>query len=271
MDAHSFLGLEPSHNPNRWTLPVTAKVSVRHGFLFGGCGLAAAIAAMEAVTERPVVWATAQYLSFARPPSIVDIDVVVPVSGRHTTQARAIGHVADREIFTVNAALGRRDFEHSGAWATMPAVPAPEDCPPMPTFPVGGVAVESIHSRINSRWALGRFGPAQNGAPSTDGRCAIWAPSPEDLDVSAALLAVLADWMPSGIGHALGVWGGGNSLDNTIRIVRLVPTEWILCEIHVDAVYGGFGHGSVRLWAQDGTLMATASQSVIARLHGEIK
>ena len=109
-------------------------------------------------------------------------------------------------------------------------------------MPSWGDGVESIHSRIDARWASGRFGTAQNGDPSSDGRSAIWTRSPEGLEVSAALLAVLADWMPSGIGHALGVWAGGNSLDNTIRIICLVPTEWVLCEIHVDGVFGGFGH-----------------------------
>ena len=36
----------------------------------------------------------------------MDLDVHVSVSGRYTTQARVIGHVGDREIITVNAALG---------------------------------------------------------------------------------------------------------------------------------------------------------------------
>ena len=70
-----------------------------------------------------------------------------------------------------------------------------------------------------------------------------------------------------GLASALGVNAGGNSLDNTIRIVRLVPTEWVLCDISIHAVHGGFGHGAMRLFAQDGTLMATASQSVIVRVH----
>jgi hypothetical protein len=33
----------------------------------------------------------------------------------------------------------------------------------------------------------------------------------------------------------------------------------------VHAVRDGFGHGLVHLWAQDGTLLATASQSTIVR------
>src|SRR5213079_561970 len=87
MDTREWLGLEPTHNPNRWYLPVVPGISTGGGFLFGGCGLGAAISALEGTTGRPVVWATAQYLSFARPGSILDIDVTIAVEGRQTTQA----------------------------------------------------------------------------------------------------------------------------------------------------------------------------------------
>jgi acyl-CoA thioesterase len=71
--------------------------------------------------------------------------------------------------------------------------------------------------------------------------------------------------VPFGIGQALGERAGGNSLDNTLRVGRLVPTEWVLLDIRVHAVRNGFGHGDVHLWADDGTLLATASQSTIVR------
>ena len=79
-------------------------------------------------------------------------------------------------------------------------------------------------------------------------------------------LAVLGDYVPMGVGQALGILGGGNSLDNTLRVVRLVPTEWVLLDIRVHAVEPGFGHGLVHMFAEDGTLLATASQSCIVRL-----
>ena len=79
--------------------------------------------------------------------------------------------------------------------------------------------------------------------------------------VDATALAILGDFVPFGVGQALGLRGGGNSLDNTLRVVRLVPTDWVLLDIRVHAVDDGFGHGLVHLWAEDGTLLATASQS----------
>ncbi len=96
----------------------------------------------------------------------------------------------------------------------------------------------------------------------------VWARVP-GLEISAATLGVLGDWVPFGIGQALGVHAGGNSLDNALRVVRLVPTDWVLLDIRVSAVASGFGHGLVHLWAEDGTLLATASQSAIVRIWHE--
>src|SRR5688572_17076952 len=100
-----FLGLEPTDDPTRWRLPVVPALATGGGFLFGGAGLGAGVAALEGTTGRPLAWATAQYLSFARPPDVVDIAVTVAQAGNHTTQARAIATVGDTEIFTVNGAL----------------------------------------------------------------------------------------------------------------------------------------------------------------------
>ncbi len=83
--------------------------------------------------------------------------------------------------------------------------------------------------------------------------------------MSAAALAILGDYVPLGIRQALGVGAGGTSLDNTLRVARLVPTEWVLSDIHIHAVANGFGHGRVHLWSQDGTLLGIASQSAIIR------
>ena len=261
MDARSWLGLEPTHNPHRWVLPVTPGICTGGNFLFGGCGLGAAISALEGTTGRPVVWATAQYLSFANPPSMLDIDVTIAVSGHQVTQARAIGHVADREVFTVNAALGDRPIEAAGQWERMPQVRGPEESPERG---YRRASDNSIMQRLEVRLADGRDWSELDGTPG-DGSCALWARMPELLDASAASLAILGDYVPFGVGQSLGLLAGGNSLDNTLRVCRVVPTEWVLLDVRVHAVQSGFGHGLVHLWAEDGTLMATASQSCIVR------
>jgi acyl-CoA thioesterase len=85
--------------------------------------------------------------------------------------------------------------------------------------------------------------------------------------MSAASLAIIGDYVPFGISQALGRRTGSNSLDNTLRVAHRVPTEWVLADIRVHAVADGFGHGLVHLWAEDGTLLGTASQSAQVRLR----
>ncbi|MDO8362372.1 MAG: thioesterase family protein [Actinomycetota bacterium] len=266
MDSRSFLGLRQSHNPYRWSMEVTRQLSTHGGFLFGGCGLGAAISAMEGTTGRDVVWATAQYLSYAKPGEVLDIDVTVAVEGHQTSQARAVCHVGNREILTVNAALGLRPLQRSGQWETMPTVPSPADCPVRAHL---HTVEGTISARLEERIVKGRGFDELPGPPG-EGQTLMWVRIPDVIEgVDAATLAVLGDFVPAGVSQALGVRGGGNSLDNTLRVVHLVPTEWVLLDIRVHAVERGFGHGLVHMFAEDGTLLATASQSCIVRYWKE--
>ena len=262
MDSRAFLDLRPSHNPYRWSLPVTPGLSTWGGFLFGGCGLGAAISALEQTSGRNCVWATGQYLSYAKPGEVMDIDITMAVEGHQISQARAVCHVGNREILTVNAALGHREIEHSGQWETMPDVPPPSQCQARDyRLPADG----TINERLEQRMVKGRDFESLDGTHG-DGQVLLWARIPDVIDgVDATTLAILGDFVPMGVGQALGVRGGGNSLDNTLRVARLVPTEWVLLDIRVHAVGRGFGHGLVHMFAEDGTLMATASQSCIVR------
>jgi acyl-CoA thioesterase len=264
MDSRTFLGLEETHNRFRWKLPVTPGISTSGGFMFGGSGLGAAISAMEGTSGRQCVWATAQYLSYTKPGDVVDVDVTIAVEGHQITQARAVCHVADREILTVNAALGERPMEQSGQWEQMPAdIPGPLDCPPRSHH---SDWTGTINERLDVRTVKGRPWEDLDGEQS-DGQNILWARIPDVITgIDATTLAILGDFVPGGIGQALGVRGGGNSLDNTLRVGRMVPTEWVLMDIRVHAVERGFGHGLVHMFAEDGTLLATASQSVIVRM-----
>jgi acyl-CoA thioesterase len=260
VDALAFFGLQRTRERCRWRMPVIPELCSGLGALFGGCGLGAAIEVLEQETDRPLVWATAQYLSFARPPSILQLDVTEVVRGHQISQARVVGHVEGEEIFTVNAALGRREIPFEGSWAVEPVAPPPEASP---VRVVQERHLGTIMDRIDMRLANARnmddF-PAEPG----DGRSALWVRLP-GLDVSAAALAIVGDYVPFGIGQALGQRAGGQSLDNTLRVVHRVPTEWILADVRVHGVADGFGHGLVHLWAGDGTLLGTASQSTIVR------
>lgn len=260
-----FLGLEATCDPRRWRLPVTMGVCSGLHALFGGVGLGAAVAALEATTGRRCVWAVSQYLSFARPPAVVDLALIEAKVGGSVTQARVVGAVDGEEIFTVNAALGERPEKHSGEWATPPAVPPPQQCPPRILF---GRHDGTIVDRLDARLADARHYEDLDGTPAPEGRSSLWVRIPElgtGLGDSAAALAIVGDYVPFGVSQALGRPVGSTSLDNTLRVVRRRPSEWVLADIRVQAASHGFAHGALLLWTEDMTLLGQASQTVVVR------
>jgi acyl-CoA thioesterase len=263
-----FFDLRATHNSHRWFLPVTDDVVVgtkAQPFLFGGVGMAAAIRAMERTCGRSAIWATAQYLSFARLGQVVDLDVWTPAVGHHVSQARVIGHVQDHEILTVNASLGERPGEIEGQWVEAPQVAPPEDCETVVDSPN---EVLGVRVRLEVRRAEGRYRSRQIEGRGA-GRLVLWLRPRDGHPIDTAILAIAADYVPMAISDAIGVPAGATSLDNTIRFARVVPTDWLLAEIQIADVHKGIVHGAMRLFARDGTLMALAGQSMILRLPSD--
>jgi len=260
VDMREFLGMQRVSD-DTWRLHVTDRLITPGQFLFGGCGLAAGVVALEEASGRPTIYAAAHYLSFAPLHSVLDVVVDLAVEGRRVTQARATASVDGREVLTVNEALGTGELTSPTPWLTMPDVPAPEDCRTrqMPSRFDG-----SIFNYVETRIALGRTFEELDG---TEGSpiSALWIRVPNHLEPSAATLAIFGDFVTGGASQPLGRNTMGRSLDNTIRVAVLVPTEWVLVEIHMHALSGGFSQGTGYLWSRDGTLLGTASQSMSSK------
>ena len=265
MDARQFLGMEPVGDNLHWQMEVKPQLTTPGNFLFGGCGLGAALVALEGASGRPTVWATGQYLSNASTHAILEWEVNLAVEGGHVTQGRAVGRVDDREILTVNAALGRDELEVSGIWAEPPKVPSPEECPPRY---LPAIFRNTIMDKVEVRTAKGRMFDEMNGEPGSPDS-ALWARVPGHLSPSAATLAIFGDYVSGAISQPIGRRAMGRSLDNTLRVVQLRDTEWVLCDIRMHALIGGYGQGIAFLWSQEGELLATASQSIAVRLWPE--
>jgi acyl-CoA thioesterase II len=248
-------------SPTAWAMPITRSLISGTGALFGGAGLGASIEIAEQVTGRPCVWATAQYLSYAMPGADLELDVLEVVRGNQISQVRVIAHVGEREILTVIGAFGRREQPVAGQWAVRPDVPDVDDCPPRVLMEHH---VGTISDRLDMRLANARAQEDFPGEPG-DGTSALWVRVDGISTIAASGLAIIGDFVPFGMSQALGERAGGNSLDNTLRVAQLVETDWVLADIRVHAVEHGFGHGLVHLWARDGTLLGTASQSTIVR------
>jgi acyl-CoA thioesterase len=261
-----LIGLQPTADPLRWSLPITKVMTTARGALYGGAGLAAVIAALEVSTGRALVWATAQYLSFVRMPAVLDVRLQTPVVGARTTQARGTVFHGDDEILTVLATLGHRDEEAHWTYAEPPDVPAPAETRRQSVAEADGTIHDLLDMRIvrgvSRRQLLRGKPPVETG-----GRAAYWVRLPGERHVpDAAELALVGDLVPSAFPSATGQPISGSSLDNTIRVGELVATEWILADVHVHAVVDGYGHGIAHLWSEDGTLLGTASQSAFVRL-----
>ena len=262
MDALTFLGMTQEGDELHWRMEVTPQLTTPGNFLFGGCGLGAALVALEAASGRPTVWATGQYLSYALTGSDLKWEVTLAAVGGHVTQGRAVGRVDGREILTVNAALGKDDLDVGGVWEKPPVVPPPDECPPrfLPEF-----FRNTIMDSVEVKTARGRSFEEMDGTPGSPDS-ALWARVPGHLTPSAATLAIFGDYVSGAVSQPLGRRAMGRSLDNTLRMVQLKPTEWVLCDIRIHALVGGYGQGTAFLWSQDGELLATASQSIAVRL-----
>jgi acyl-CoA thioesterase len=126
----------------------------------------------------------------------------------------------------------------------------------------------SIFDRVELRLAKGRSFEEISAGPGEDGDAAsaLWARVPGHLEPSAATLAIFGDYVTGGLSQPIGRHVMSRSLDNTLRVVSLEPTEWVLCDIRIQALAGGYGQGVAYLWSQGGSLLATASQSMSVRL-----
>ena len=264
MDARTFLGMEPVGDDLHWRMRVVPQLTTPGNFLFGGCALGAALVALEAASGRPTVWATGHYLSYALTDAELVWEVTLAAVGGHVTQGRAVGSVEGREILTVNAALGKDELAVGGVWVVPPSVPPPDQCPPrfLPEM-----FRNTIMDSVEVRSAKGRTFEELDGSPGSPDS-ALWA----RVRVISPLRRHPGHLRRLRLGRRLQPLGRhamGRSLDNTLRMVQVKPTEWVLCDIRIHAVVGGYGQGIAYLWSEDGDLLATASQSIGVRLWPE--
>ena len=268
MASLDLFALDPTNDPFRFVWQPSSNLLTPAYTLQGGAGLGAATAAMTAVTGRTVIWATAQYLSFASGLDPIDIEVNVEVVGHNTTQARCIISRHGQEILTTHAALGARPLGFDAVWCNPPAVAPPHACPPYRFFERGKDHLGEI---VELRLAHGKQLAQLNGERG-DGSFALWVRvGSGSRRMTVPELAFIGDLMPLGYADALGEPFAGNSLDNTIRVGHLVETEWVLLAVQVQQVVNGFGYGRAELWAQDGALLGEVSQNSVMRIHRHIR
>lgn len=248
-----FCSLAAEGAPGRFSIEVERHFCVGPGerqSLMGGVGLAAAIHAMEAATQRPVVWATAQYLSYAALDERLLLDVDVLVSGRSTSQVHVRAHVGERQVLSVAGALGSRPDGPTVQFVAAPDVPRPQAC------------AQQAWRQSGFDNLVDRFEKRHVPTDPDRGHACHWVRCRDEVLLDAGLLAIVADFFAGG----LETTAGAMSLDNTLRVHPLPearPAGWLLCDTRFAGIGGGSFHGEMQMFDEDGALLATASQSAM--------
>lgn len=262
-----FLGLTGAETgPGRYRFTVTEVLSRPDGFLYGGTAIAVSVAAAELVSERNTVWMTTQFVSSVAKGSNVSVHAEVLAEGKRTNQVRvtATSDNGDIVFASLGATGSARPDALNGVFERPPQVPGPlrdgdggspfrsmrkaaglgDDAPPMPLAGFMLASEMQMASEFEDESGLCVWARRRDGAP-----------------ITPAIAAFLADLVPMGVSHGLGVMAAATSLDNTIRIGTFTDPEWVLLQIEPHFVSNSYGHGAAHVWDPDGNLLATASQS----------
>ena len=198
--ADGWLGLEAS-GPGGWAFELTPPLGRFDGKLYGGTGLAAVTAAMEAETGRATLWASVQFVASADVGERIECHVEVLAQGRRTSQLRVTAHAGDRLVL---AALGATGTPRTGGLevqiGAMPEVAPPDASPPWaPKMPFA-------ITEENQGWlALVEMrevrGPGEG--------MALWGRIRDEPQTRAAM-GFLADLVPSAVVRARGAGRGWN-------------------------------------------------------------
>jgi acyl-CoA thioesterase-2 len=263
-----LLDLQPTDDPLQFRLHARKELCTPFGFLYGGSGIAASIEAAERASGRPLQWITTQFIGTPLPDDIVDLRVELPAHGNATTQAQVFGSVTNdngdtRPVFTSLAAHTSRPSGDGVGFLQMPDVPAPHECTSM-SEPFAASVAGSFFDHLDRRIAAGQLGLDAIDNPQR-GSLGLWCRIPNHEIGSAATQGFVADIIPLAVCAALGVAPGGTSLDNTVRIVDPIPSEWVLLDITAEGFHRSIGHGSLRIWSQDGRLLGVGQQTCIIR------
>ena len=253
----ALLGLEvDGDDPTRMRFVLERHLLRRDGALFGGAALAATLAAFETVAERPALWATVQFVASASMGEVLELDVDAVARGRAVHQLQLRATVGDRLVFSALGAAGVPRLDGiAAAGRTMPVVGPPESAVRL------GVTRAETDTETIGHYLVSEFREVVLPEPASPGHVTMWARMTGQERTTAASLGFLADMVPIAVCRAAGIEGAGTSLDNSLRVGRLVDTEWVLVELEAHVAEGGYGYGVSHLWAPDGTLMATGSQT----------
>jgi acyl-CoA thioesterase II len=245
-----------------WSVRIEPFNSNFGGSIYGGAALGAAVEMLESVSGSRVRWATARFLRAPGVGSELVLSQVADFVGRRSSHLTVTATHGDQVAFEVTAVVGSGDPVGgiSGQWAAMPPVPPPADCPAVPDRPEHAGNAAGQADRRPARYGNGGRAP---------GRSTVWTRLKGGGTSTPAGLAWIADSIAAGLSRSVGPLALATSLDNTIRYAAAAApqSEWVLVDVHAHASADGYAYGDVHLFSESGTLLATGSQTCIARVR----
>ena len=236
---------------NRFSFTITTQTAIGPSdrqFLFGGVAMGLAIEAAEKVSEKPLLWATMQFLAPGMLGEDVEISVATLGGGRSISQLNTITRSGSRELQRMSAALGGREGVPDRVYLEMPDVPAPLFCDLKTDLEFGGI--DTVATKFERRLA---YEDSKHGVGCS------WIRPKFDTPMSSSLLGIISDFFVAS--HRDSIYG--TSLDNTLRVHSLEPTEWILSVTQMSSISRGAILGNQHHFAQNGTLLASSSQTAM--------
>lgn len=244
-----FWRVVPGHREGEYILPVMPPATVGPEgapHVMGGVALAAAVDAMELASEQPILWANIQFLSPTQHAEELTIRCEQCGGGQSIGQWMTDISVIGRPTHRISAALGAREPSEREIFATMPDLPAPDECDVQQGPRWGGPG--TLYDQIELRVA--KTEPDQ-------GYTAIWTRSTGDFHNDAGWLAIVSDLFLGSHPKS----AGGSSLDATYRFVQSSEPGWVLSVTQIAGFDRGVVHGSAQHFSENGDLLAISSQT----------
>lgn len=243
----------------QFDFPVTlAWCSETH--LFGGASFGALVEAFERASGKPLLNASIQFLERGKIDTTLRLSTRMLAEGKSVAQMQGEARAGDSLIVSAMAtmgAIGANEGPDARITARFPGAPDPD---PLPVRKYLRAIPGSITETQDARFV------------DVEGlRVREWMRVPTAKGpMTASILALLSDQVSAGMGFVMGIekWWG-LTLDGTLRITTDLSThgaaDWVLVAIRFESLTESFGHGAIDLWSRNGTLLATATQSVRPR------
>lgn len=214
-------------------------------FVMGGVAQAIAIDAAELATGKPLLWSTIQFNAAARNHQVIGAEVIPQSGGRSLTQVRVEVTADKNPVQSMFAALGTRPGS-TIQFIKMPKVDGPENCPKKDD--------PLIQSTGNLIYEFDRRTALEDAETGLE---YMWIRPVKHMPITAGLLALTSDFMLGAHKDTR----GGTSLDNTLRVFSVEPTDWILSVTQMSGFRAGVAMGVTHQFTQEGQLLSTSSQT----------